>query len=272
MYLKENIKLLRKRRKRSQEEVARALNLTRSAYNSYENGVAEPGIMVLLKLADFFQINLDKLVKADLSVLPESQLSQLEKGFDIDLSGTRLRVLATTVNSDDNENVELVSVKARAGYTTGYADPDFIKVLPAFNLPFLSPNKKYRSFPITGDSMPPVCDGAFVTGEYVQNWQNLRNGTPYIVVTADEGIVFKVVYNRIDEDGTLLLCSTNPMYKPYSVKINDILEIWKFVNYINPVFEEPNNTENDGVGPALRIIQREIGMIKDKVQAIEEKM
>ncbi|MCC7299172.1 MAG: XRE family transcriptional regulator [Bacteroidia bacterium] len=272
MYLKENIKLLRKRRKRSQEEVSRSLNITRSAYNSYENGVAEPGIQVLLKLADFYQVNLDKLVKVDLSTLQESQLSQLEKGFDIDLSGTRLRILATTVSPEDNENVELVPLKARAGYTTGYADPDFIKVLPAFNLPFLSANKKYRSFPIAGDSMPPVSEGAFVTGEYVQNWNNIRNGNPYIVVTADEGIVFKVVYNRIDEDGTLLLCSTNPLYKPYSVKINDVLELCKFVNYINPSFEEPTVSENNDVGPALRVIQREIGMIKEKVQAIEEKI
>lgn len=272
MYLKENIKLLRKRRKRSQEDVAKSLGITRSAYNSYENGVAEPGITVLLKLADFFQVNLDKLVKVDLSVLPESQLSQLEKGFDFDLSGTRLRVLATTVTPDDVENVELVSVKARAGYTTGYADPDFIKVLPAFNLPFLSSQKKYRSFPILGDSMPPVSEGAFVTGEYVQNWNHIKNGHPYIVVTAEDGIVFKMVYNRIGEDGTLLLCSTNPMYKPYTVKVNDVLEIWKFVNYINPTFEEPSATETEDVGPALRVIQREIGMIKEKVQAIEEKL
>ena len=272
MYLKENIKLLRKRRKRSQEEVAKSLEITRSAYNSYENGVAEPGIFVLLKLADFYQVNLDKLVKINLSTLMESQLSQLEKGFDFDITGTRLRVLATTVDSEDVENIELVPVKARAGYTTGYADPDFIKVLPAFHLPFLSASKKYRSFPILGDSMPPVSEGAFVTGEYIQNWSNLKNGHPYIVVTADEGIVFKMIYNRIDEDGTLLLCSTNPLYKPYTVKVNDILEIWKFVNYINPNFDEPNNTEAGDIGPALRVIQREIGFIKDKVSAIEDKI
>lgn len=272
MYLKENIKLLRKRRKRSQEDVAKSLGITRSAYNSYENGVAEPGIGVLLKLADFYLVNLDKLVKVNLEVLPESQLSQIEKGFDIDVTGTRLRVLATSVNKENEDNVELVPVKARAGYTTGYADPDFIRVLPAFNLPFLSPNKKYRTFPISGDSMPPVCDGAFVTGEYLQNWNMIRNGSPYIIVTQDEGIVFKVVYNRMEEDGTLLLCSTNTMYQPYSVKVNDILEVWKFVNYINPKFEEPTQSGSDDVGPALRVIQREIGMIKEKVQSIEERI
>ncbi|MBL7812281.1 MAG: helix-turn-helix domain-containing protein [Bacteroidetes bacterium] len=272
MYLKENIKLLRKRRKRSQEEVAKSLSITRSAYNSYENGVAEPGITLLLRLADFYQVNLDKLVKVDLSTLPESQLSQLEKGFDLDLNGTRLRVLTTTVNTNNEENVELVPLKAKAGYTTGYADPDFISVLPAFNLPFLSPNRKYRTFPISGDSMPPVMDGAWVTGEYLQDWNQVRNGNPYIVVTQDEGIVFKVLYNRVDEDGTFLHCSTNPLYEPYAVKVNDILEIWKFVNYINPKFEEPVQGSQEDVGPALRVIQREIGFIKEKVKSIEHKI
>jgi transcriptional regulator with XRE-family HTH domain len=272
MFLKENIKLLRKRIKRSQEDVAKSLNITRSAYNSYENGVAEPGIHILLKLADFYQVNLDKLVKMDLSLLPESQLSQIEKGIDIDITGTRLRVLSTTVNNNNEDNVELVPLKAKAGYTTGYADPDFIKVLPAFNLPFLSPGKKYRTFPINGDSMPPVLDGAWVTGEYLQNWNMIKNGFPYIIITKDEGIVFKVVYNRMDDDGTIMLCSTNSAYEPYTVKISDVFEIWKFVNYINPRFEEPQNQGMDDLGPALRNIQKEIGVIKEKVKNIEGKI
>lgn len=272
MYLKENIKLLRKRKKRSQEEVSASLGITRSAYNSYENGVAEPGIQILLKLSDYFQINLDKLIRLDLNLIPENQLIQLEKGYDLDLAGTRLRILATTVNSDNFDNIELVPIKAKAGYANGYADPNYIKILPAFNLPFLSSNKKYRTFPISGDSMPPVLDGAYVTGEYLQDWNNVKNGSPYIVITKDDGIVFKIMYNRIEEDGTFLLCSTNSLYQPYAVKVQEILEIWKFVNYINPKFEEPQASESSDVGPTLRLIQREIGLIKDKVKNIEDKI
>lgn len=272
IFLKENLKVLRKRRKRSQEEVAKSLGITRSAYNSYENGVAEPGIHLLIKLADFFQISLDKFVKLDLSTLAENTLSQLEKGYDIDITGTRLRVLATTVDAANNDNVEIVPLNARAGYTAGYADPDFIAGLPAFNMPFLNQNRKHRTFPIKGDSMPPVADGAFVTGEYIQDWSTVRNGLPYIVVTKEDGIVFKVVYNQIEEEGNLLLCSTNPMYEPYTVKINDILEIWKFVHYINPKFEASATTDSNDMGPVLRIIQKEIGVIKEKINKIDSKM
>jgi transcriptional regulator with XRE-family HTH domain len=104
MYLKENIKLLRKRKKRSQEEVSASLGITRSAYNSYENGVAEPGINILIKFSDFFQINIDKLIRVDLNEIPENQLTQLEKGFDLDVTGTRLRILATSVSLDNGSN------------------------------------------------------------------------------------------------------------------------------------------------------------------------
>jgi len=54
--------------------------------------------------------------------------------------------------------------------------------------------------------------------------------------------------------------------------VSEILEVWKFINYINAKFEEPKATESDDIGPAIRMIQREIGLIKDKVKNIEEKI
>jgi transcriptional regulator with XRE-family HTH domain len=272
MFLKENFKLLRKRMKRSQNEVANILEITRSAYNSYENGVADPSISLLIRIADFYKVNLDKLVRVDLNTLNEQKLEELGKGYDIDITGSQLRVIATSVDSNDKENVELVPIKARAGYTSGYADPSYIKVLPAFNMPFLSENKKYRTFPITGDSMPPVLDKAWVTGEYLQDWNYVDNGKPYIVVTKEDGIVFKVIYNRVSEDGTLLLCSTNPNYEPYSVHINDVIELWKFVNYINPKFEEPTNSGTDDISSVLRSLQKEVSIINNKMDALDSKI
>ena len=272
MYLKENLKLMRKRMKRSQTEVATMMDITRSAYNSYENGVAEPSIGLLIRLADFYKVNLDKLVRINLSELGEFKLSEIEKGYDVDITGSKLRVISTTVDTSDNENVELVPIRAKAGYTAGYADPSYIKVLPAFNMPFLSENKKYRTFPISGDSMPPVLDKAWVTGEYLQDWTYIDNGKPYIVITKDDGIVFKVLYSRIKEDGTIMLCSTNSSYEPYSVSVSDILELWKFVNYINPRFEEPSNSDSDNLGTAIRNLQKEVSVMHQKMDSIDSKM
>lgn len=227
-----NIKLLRKRKDRSQEEVSIALDVKRSTWSGYENGVSEPSLAMLLKISGYFKVTIDKLLKNDLIKLPESKISQLERGMDIDIAGDYLRILATTVNRDNEENIELLPEKAKAGYTAGYSDPEYIKVLPTFSMPFLSKQKKYRTFQISGDSMPPISNGSWVTGEYIQNWNSLKNGHPYIILTKDDGIVFKTVYNRLEQNKSLLLVSTNKLFEPYEIKIDQVMEVWKFVHYI----------------------------------------
>ncbi len=62
--------------------------------------------------------------------------------------------------------------------------------------------------------MLPIPDGAWITGEYVEDWLTLRDRMAYIILTLDEGIVFKVVENRISQDARLVLYSLNPAYDP----------------------------------------------------------
>lgn len=256
-----NLKLLRARRGRSQEEVAIGLDVKRSSWSGYENGSAEPPLDLLVRISNYFRVSVDRLLKDDLNGLSESQLGILERGGDVDLSGRRLRVLATTVNSEDRENIEMVNVKAKAGYALGYADPEYISVLPTFQMPFLSRDRKYRTFQISGDSMPPVGEGSWVTGEYVQNWQTIRDGQPYIIVTKEDGIVFKVVYNQIKNSGNLLLCSTNPAYPPYEVPITEVLEVWKFVHFISHELPEPNLTR-DELSKSVMDLRKEVGQLR----------
>jgi transcriptional regulator with XRE-family HTH domain len=257
-----NIKLLRKRLKMSQEEVAQALSWTRSTYSGYENGVAHPSLEGMVQLSDFYKVSIDVLLKKDFSQLVEKELNQLLSGTNVDLKGQKLRVLTTVVDANDEELIELVPMKASAGYTSGYADPDYLKVLPTFYLPFLSKQKKYRSFPIQGDSMPPVVEGSYVVAEYVQNWMSVRSGTPCIVVTKDEGIVFKIVHNLLETDQSFQLCSTNTFYAPYLVHANDILEIWKFVNYISPELPEVR-MDDQGLSRSIQALQQEVHTLKN---------
>ncbi|PKP45234.1 MAG: DNA-binding protein, partial [Bacteroidetes bacterium HGW-Bacteroidetes-11] len=129
---------------------------------------------------------------------------------------------------------------ASAGYRVGYSDPEYIKILPTFHMPFLSKEKKYRTFQISGDSMLPIPDGSWVTGEFVQNWNLIRDGQPYIILTLDDGIMFKVVANRIKTDGYLTMSSLNPLYDSYNIDIKDVREVWKFVHFISSAIPEPN--------------------------------
>lgn len=264
MHFSSNIKLLRKRRGRTQDDVAHALNMKRSTLSGYENQVSQPGIEALLAFSGYFNIAVDTLIKVNLAELSESQLSQVERGFDVYLKGSKLRVLATTVDPGNKENIELVNEKASAGYTSGFADPDFIKVLPTFQLPFLSRSKKYRTFQISGDSMLPIPDKSWVTGEYVENWLSIRSNYPYIVLTLDDGIVFKVVENRINQEGKLRLISLNPLFDPYDIDASQVKEVWKFVHYISSEMPEPNL-------PKERLME-EVQSLKKQVMAIQTKL
>ena len=264
MEIGNNLKILRKRLKKSQEEVAQDLKLTRSTYSGYENGVAQPNLENLVAFSDYYKVPIDDLVRKDFENFSENELERMDEGLYADVKCQKLRVLTSLVNEQDEELIEMVTLKASAGYTSGYADPDYLKVLPTFHLPFLSKNKKYRSFPIQGDSMPPVVEGSYVVAEFVQNWMTIRSSTPCVVVTKEDGIVFKVVHNLLESSQSFQLCSTNTFYKPYFVHVNDILEMWRFVNYISPELTEVRMDDND-LSKSLQDLQKEVHELKSLI-------
>ncbi len=264
MYFASNIKLLRKRKKCTQGEVASSLKIKRPTLSGYENEVALPGIPILLQFSKYYNISVDTLLKVDLRKLTQQQLVVVENGEDIYLKGGNTRILATTVDTNGNQNIELVTEKAKAGYTQGFYDPEFINGLPKFQLPFLSEEKKYRTFQIDGDSMLPIPDKALVTGEFVQDWLSIKDGDPYIILTMDEGIVFKIVENKIRRYGRLNLISLNTGYQPYEIPISEVKEIWQFVHFISDELPSGINTQ-EMIGKALKSIQSEIKQIKKKI-------
>lgn len=259
-----NIKLLRKRRGRTQDDVALALKMKRSTLSGYENDVAQPALDALVALSKYYGVSIDTLLKIDLTKLGESELSQLERGYDVFITGSKLRVLTTTVDNQNNENIEVVNHKASAGYRVGFADPEYIKVLPTFHMPFLSKEKKYRTFQISGDSMLPIPDGSWVTGEFVQNWNLMRDNMPYIILTLDDGIMFKVVHNDIKTRGKLKLISLNTLYEPYEIDVKDVREVWKFVHYISNTIPE-RNTRNDELALTMAALKKDMDNLKKKM-------
>jgi transcriptional regulator with XRE-family HTH domain len=208
----------------SQEEMSKRLGITKPTYARYERGENEPKLDDILKMSEVFGLTTDQLLKEDVSIKKPN------------FGDGKLRILATTVNSHNEDNIEYVPIKAVAGYIEGYGDIDFIEKLPVFQVPFLQKDKKYRVFPIQGDSMLPLAEGSYVFAEYIEDWRNIKNGTICIVVTKEEGIVLKKVFNYLTEKDALVLKSTNERYAPYPVLGSDIKELWKFAGYYNNEF------------------------------------
>lgn len=267
IFLSSNIQLLRKRRKRTQDDVASAISIKRTTYTGIEIGNSFPSIEVLINISNYFGISIDTLLKVDLSKISAYQLSELERGSDAYIRGSQLRILSKTTDKKNLENIELVPEKAKAGYSTGFADPEYINELPKFQLPFLSKNKKYRAFQITGDSMLPIPDGSWITGEFIQDWHTIQSGKPYIILTVNDGIVFKIVDNLIQDEGLLRLYSLNSLYKPYDVPIPDIKEVWRFINSISTEIPVAENS-SDNLNQKVMELTRDVESIKNQLKSI----
>jgi len=263
MHFASNIKLLRRRKGFTQEDMSRVLNMKRSTLSGYENGVAKPNIAALIAFSDFFKVSIDTIIRINLNKLYDSQLQQVEQGNDVFVRGSRLRVLVTTVDNSNNENIELVPEKAKAGYSSGFADPEYISELPRFNLPFLSMEKKYRTFQISGDSMLPIAEGSWVTGEFVQDWNSIKNNQACVVLTFDDGIVFKFLENKFETENAFLAKSLNPLYKPYLIPVGEIMEIWKFTHYISSEIPEQETSAQE-ITKTLKIIREDVSEIKNR--------
>lgn len=213
-----NIRHLRHLKGLSQEHLADEIGVSRSIIASKEEGRSEPKIELLIGLSDYFKIPMDILIRKDLTKAKDFSFIEL---------GNQRVLFPITVDSENEDLIEVVPVKTSAGYLAGYDDPEYIEQLDKIRLPFL-PTGKHRAFPIKGDSMLPVKDGSFIVGRYIEDLQDIKNGTTYVLLTKDDGMVYKRVFNQLVSKSALLLVSDNKEYQPYEIKAENVLELWEF--------------------------------------------
>jgi transcriptional regulator with XRE-family HTH domain len=218
-----NIKFLRKKKGLTQQQFADQIGIKRSLVGAYEEERAEPKYDLLKIIALFFDITIDDFINETIN----EKWAPKPKG-----DPANLRILSISVDKEDNENIELVPLKASAGYLNGYADPEYVAALPKFYLPMFKQGT-YRAFEIKGDSMLPLPSGTIIIGEYLENWGDIKAGETYVVVSKTEGVVYKRIGNKFKEQKKLKLVSDNPVYEPYEISGEDILEIWKAKAYLS---------------------------------------
>ena len=221
--LSKNIKHIRGLKGLTQEQFAEDLKVSRSRISSYEENRAMPSVEFLVDLSNYFKVPIDILVKNDLSKSKDDSFMEI---------GNRRILFPITVDGTDEDLIEIIPTEASAGYLSGYADPEYVEDLKKIKLPFL-PTGKHRAFPIKGDSMLPTKSGSYVVAKFMEDVRDLKDGKTYIVLTNNDGLVYKRVYNRIEENKNLLLVSDNKRYAAYEVPLEEILELWEFTCCIN---------------------------------------
>ena len=226
----ENIRFLRKKKGWTQEKFSQKIGIKRSLVGAYEEGRSDPRLNNLLKMCDVFSISLDNILKKDVSQLPEDQYLSSED--------QNVKVLSITVDKFGEENIELINQKASAGYLNSYSDFEFIENLPKFQLPFLNFSGTHRAFEIKGDSMLPLTSGSIVIGKYIEDISYVKDGKTYILLTKEDGIVYK----RVEvQDNSFKLISDNHEYDPYLLPNDNILEIWEGIAFFSLDFPNPNS-------------------------------
>src|SRR5205814_9347410 len=111
-YAGKNFKHLRKLRGWTQEEFAHKLKIKRSLIGAYEEERAEPRLDVLENRCSIFKLSLDELLLKDLSAV-NSGGNYMEKRCQMKMAAKV-------------PLIQFVPVKAAAGYSASYADPEFI--------------------------------------------------------------------------------------------------------------------------------------------------
>ena len=242
-----NLKYLRKLRGWTQEEFATKLQIKRSLLGAYEEERAEPRIEVLETVGEMFKLTLDELLLKDLADTKGNYLAK-----------RRAQKLAAGTNE-----IQFVPVKAAAGYLAGYADPEFIDELNTFTLPMLAPGQ-YRAFEIVGDSMLPTPSGSIIVGEKVDDINDVKTNFTYIVVSRNEGIVYKRVMKNNRSKNKYTLVSDNPTYQPYQVNGEDILEVWKAAMILGKANAQPHWNVNQ-LANVVNTLQEQVSYLKKKI-------
>lgn len=216
----DNLRYLRELAGNTQHDTAQALDIKRGRYEPWDSGKTEPSYEMLIKISRHYKINIDLLLTVDLRKYRREEMLKLDDN--------RI-VLPIAVDHEGNNLIEIVPHKARAGYLTGYSDPEYIENLQRISLPFLGPGK-YRAFPIGGDSMPPHDDKSFIVGKYIENLGEIKKDKTYILITLSEGITYKRLNGKNAD--SLTVKPDNIIYNPYEIKLSDILEIWEYMAHI----------------------------------------
>jgi transcriptional regulator with XRE-family HTH domain len=242
-----NLKYLRKLRGLTQEEFAAKLQIKRSLLGAYEEERAEPRIDVLETVSDLFKVSLDELLRRD--------LNETRGGY---LARRRAMKLIS-----ENNLIHFVPVKAAAGYLAGYADQEFIDELNTFTLPMLGAGQ-YRAFEIIGDSMLPTPSGSVIVAQKVDDLEEVRNNSAYVVVSRNEGIVYKRIQKNNKTRNKLTMVSDNPTFQPYQMNSEDVIEVWQAQMVISKIGLQ-NRWDMNQLATMVSSLQDQVSSMKKRM-------
>jgi SOS-response transcriptional repressor LexA len=125
-------------------------------------------------------------------------------------------------------------------------------------------NGHFRAFEIIGDSMLPTPSGSIIVGQKIDDLEEVKQNAAYIVLSRNEGIVYKRVSRNPKAKNKLTLTSDNPAFQPYNINADDVLEIWQAQIVITKVAQQ----QRWDVGQLANLVSN----LQEQVSSLKKRM
>lgn len=186
--------------------------------------------------------------KADVQIAPQRPIQQRSYLADNETSFQQFvdNHLHTVSNSTKTEveptqkNISKHIPYIKSGvvkeYLANCQKSDYLRSLPTLSLPFITSDKN-RAFEM-GNDFP--MQNSIVIGSGISDWSDIQDGKFYILVTTQQGVIYRRVYNQVKIKGALLLSSDNSNISSFEISTKDVVEIWEVNSFISQQLPEPH--------------------------------
>lgn len=131
--------------------------------------------------------------------------------------------------------VRLVTNKAKAGWSDGYYNEEYLEDMPFVVIDADDNHKgKYIAFEVAGDSMEPdYLEGDIVICREVQrhlwNYKLHFKDWDFVIAHSTQGIMLKEIIDHNVETGDIVCRSINPKHKDFTLNLREIAYLYNVV-------------------------------------------
>ena len=112
--------------------------------------------------------------------------------------------------------------------------------------------------------MLPTPSGSVIVGEKVESLEHVKSSNTYIVISRQEGIVYKRIVKNGRSKNKLTLVSDNPSYQPYHVEADDVLELWQAQMVITKATQQ-NRWDVNQLANLVSNLQDQVSTLKKRM-------
>ncbi len=242
-----NIRYLRRLKGFTQEQFAIKIGIKRSLLGAYEEARANPNLENLQTMALIFGTSVDEIITTDITKNIADERIFSNDLFTNNNSDNKKQLISNNQSLNEMNNMveniakneiiytqnNIFSIVKRANtseYLNKRLHNSFIQSLETMSLPDLEKNKTYRGFEI-GEDFSFM--NALLIGEQLHHLHEMMDGKNYLIVSKNNGIIYRRIYNQTNTRGTILLSSDNLGIATVELQVKEILEIWDIIAFMS---------------------------------------